>query len=520
MSMRSWGNGIVGKAVVALAAAAAVLLGQPLIANAAPGPLTITPLGWNVIGLDSNNVNVGPNRFPVGARVCNTGSDPVANLDVDWTWDSTNTYLTLVGGSSFVEASLAAGDCQDFYFNVQVTRNTSAFDTARRFHITAAGDSVATVSTPTPREIYVEHLVSQARNSVTNWTLANSVGCDPATGTVYVGATCTATIVSETATQGYEQLVNAYYFDNSIFRIESIATAYDKPTGQTNDQMYADGCGWDNNPTSGTYLECLDTDPISGGKVGGDPITTVISFTIIGTGTQDLTGIIYDFSGSSFHYNSDAGVPPDNVLSLTAEYEPTAPDAVDDSATTDEDTFVDIDVLANDSDLNANMDASSLSVDTQPANGTAAVVGGEIRYTPDPDFSGVDSFTYEICDSTAPTPCARRRTVTVTVNEVNDGPTAVDDSDSVDEDSSVTVDVLGNDSDPDDGLDPASVTVTSGPSNGSTTVNPDGSDRLHARPGLLRHRQLQLPGVRRRRRLRHRHGRHHRQRGQRRPHRS
>ena len=28
---------------------------------------------WNVIGLDSNNVNVGPNRFPVGARVCNTG---------------------------------------------------------------------------------------------------------------------------------------------------------------------------------------------------------------------------------------------------------------------------------------------------------------------------------------------------------------------------------------------------------------------------------------------------------------
>ena len=38
---------------------------------------------------------------------------------------------------------------------------------------------------------------------------------------------------------------------------------------------------------------------------------------------------------------------------------------------------------------------------------------------------------------------------------MNDGPTAVDDSDSVDEDSSVTVDVLGNDTDPDDGLDPS-----------------------------------------------------------------
>lgn len=41
-------------------------------ASAAP-ILTITPLTWNIIGLDSNNVNVGPNRFPVGARVCNAG---------------------------------------------------------------------------------------------------------------------------------------------------------------------------------------------------------------------------------------------------------------------------------------------------------------------------------------------------------------------------------------------------------------------------------------------------------------
>ncbi len=49
------------------------------------------------------------------------------------------------------------------------------------------------------------------------------------------------------------------------------------------------------------------------------------------------------------------------------------------------------------------------------------------------------------------------------MNSVNDGPDAVDDVDSVDEDSSVTVDVLGNDSDIDDGLDPASVNVTCWP---------------------------------------------------------
>ena len=37
--------------------------------SAAPG-LTITPITWNVVGLDSNEVSVGPADFPVGARVC------------------------------------------------------------------------------------------------------------------------------------------------------------------------------------------------------------------------------------------------------------------------------------------------------------------------------------------------------------------------------------------------------------------------------------------------------------------
>lgn len=32
--------------------------------------LTVTPLTWNIIGLDSNDPASGPNLFPVGARVC------------------------------------------------------------------------------------------------------------------------------------------------------------------------------------------------------------------------------------------------------------------------------------------------------------------------------------------------------------------------------------------------------------------------------------------------------------------
>ena len=47
-----------------------LLLASAVLGNAALADVTIEPLTWNFIGLDSNNVNAGPNRFPVGARVC------------------------------------------------------------------------------------------------------------------------------------------------------------------------------------------------------------------------------------------------------------------------------------------------------------------------------------------------------------------------------------------------------------------------------------------------------------------
>ena len=51
---------------------------------------------------------------------------------------------------------------------------------------------------------------------------------------------------------------------------------------------------------------------------------------------------------------------------------------------------------------------------------------GTVTYTPDPDFHGIDSFTYTVSDGNGGTDTA---TVTVTVDPVNDAPDAVDDSD-------------------------------------------------------------------------------------------
>jgi len=58
---------------------------------------------------------------------------------------------------------------------------------------------------------------------------------------------------------------------------------------------------------------------------------------------------------------------------------------------------------------------------------------------------------------------------------VNLAPVAVDDSFSVVKGSTTTLDLTGNDSDADDGLNLASITIVTPPTSGSVSVNPDGS---------------------------------------------
>src|SRR5437660_12451928 len=75
--------------------------------------LTVTPTTWNVVGLDSNNVNSGPNTFQAGARVCNTGGTAVTNVIGTFVWDSSNAFINLNGPSTLSTASLGPGVCID-----------------------------------------------------------------------------------------------------------------------------------------------------------------------------------------------------------------------------------------------------------------------------------------------------------------------------------------------------------------------------------------------------------------------
>ena len=88
-----------------------------------------------------------------------------------------------------------------------------------------------------------------------------------------------------------------------------------------------------------------------------------------------------------------------------------APVAVDDAASTQVDTAVTVDVLANDSD--ADGDALSVVSTTLPPNGSAAInLDGTVTYTPATGFTGTDAFDYTIEDGFGG---AATATVTITV---------------------------------------------------------------------------------------------------------
>ena len=130
------------------------------------------------------------------------------------------------------------------------------------------------------------------------------------------------------------------------------------------------------------------------------------------------------------------------------------PTAVDDTATTNEDTAAAVNVLANDADPE-NQTLSVGAVDTTGTVGCVTNNGSNVIYDPNGQFEHLgagetaqDSFSYTVSDGNGGTDTA---TVTVTITGVNDDPDAVDDSGTgftTNEDTPfTTASVLTNDTD-------------------------------------------------------------------------
>ncbi|RFM33077.1 Ig-like domain-containing protein, partial [Chitinophaga silvisoli] len=155
------------------------------------------------------------------------------------------------------------------------------------------------------------------------------------------------------------------------------------------------------------------------------------------------------------------------IITVTAIND--APIATDDAITINEDTQGTGNVLTNDTDPDS--DALTASVITSPAHGTIVLnANGTFTYTPNANFNGLDTVTYQACDNTGLCDTAR---LIITVTPVNDAPIATDDATTINEDTQGTGNVLINDTDPDG--DALTASVVTNPAHGTIVLNADGS---------------------------------------------
>jgi VCBS repeat-containing protein len=127
----------------------------------------------------------------------------------------------------------------------------------------------------------------------------------------------------------------------------------------------------------------------------------------------------------SFTYQASDGTNLSNIatatITITAVNDAPTPNA--DSFSTDEDTALSGNVLANDVDVEG--DAMTASLVSGPAHGSLTFnADGSFSYTPTANYNGPDSFTYRVGDGTA---TSAPTTASITVKPVNDAPVAVQD---------------------------------------------------------------------------------------------
>ena len=165
----------------------------------------------------------------------------------------------------------------------------------------------------------------------------------------------------------------------------------------------------------------------------------------------------------SFTFTVNDGTVASAVAEISVTVTPVndAPIANAGTATVDEDGTVGITLTGSDVDAG---DSLSFAIASGPTHGTVGLVNEVATYTPNPNYTGPDSFTFTVNDGTVASAAAE---IAVTVTPINDAPIANAGTATVDEDGTVEITLTGSDVDAGDSL---SFAIASGPTHGTVDL--------------------------------------------------
>ncbi|MEL6870875.1 MAG: Ig-like domain-containing protein [Pseudomonadota bacterium] len=219
-----------------------------------------------------------------------------------------------------------------------------------------------------------------------------------------------------------------------------------------------------------------------------DPQNQILSLSSVGPGSKGSTAIsgnnvVYTPNANatgadSFVYEvSDGQFESGGTVNVTITAVNDLPNAVNDSISTNEDTQHTFNPRSNDSDIETASSALVITARTNGSKGSVAIInsGTQLRYTPNANANGADSFTYTIRDAANATDTA---TVSVSIAPINDPPNAVNDSRTTNEDVQTTFDPRTNDTD----ADGQTLTITASTTGSKGTVSIIGGTQLRYTP--------------------------------------
>ena len=380
---------------------------------------------------------------------------PVANADTATTDENTGLSIDVLGNDTDVD-----GDDDPSNFSLDSIDNVTVSGLSIDPNLPAG---VVTISGNqvlfTPGTTFDELDSTDAATVTIDYTMSDDEG-----------ATSTATLTLTVNGQNDAPMAN----DDAATTDENTGLSIDVLANDTD----VDG---DDNPTNFS-LDSIDNVTVSGLSI--DPNLPAGVVTISGSEVLFTPGTTFDELDSTdaatvtidYTMSDDEGATSTATLTLTVNGQNDAPMANDDAATTDENTGLSIDVLANDTDVDGddnptnfsldsidNLTVSGLSIDPNLPAGVVTISGSEVLFTPGTTFDELDStdtaavtIDYTMSDDEGATSSG---TLTVTVNGQNDAPVANDDVASTDENTGLSIDVLANDTDVDGDDHPANFSL-------------------------------------------------------------